>query len=117
MYLFLYFLGNLKRIDTRLQLHGVGLSTSVYDRSRSLIHPFTCSIDLETIWAPHSRDLYVQRYVMVYVPHNSLFVFFFVYSCAEESYMYLRVSSLAQEHNAMTPVSTRTRIPGVQSER
>lgn len=29
-----------------------------------------------------------------------------------ESYIYLRVSSLAQERNAMTPVSTRTRTPG-----
>ena len=31
---------------------------------------------------------------------------------AGESYVYLRVSSFAQERNAMTPVSTRTRTPG-----
>lgn len=84
MYLFLYFLGNLKRIDTRLQLHGLGLSTSVYDRCRSLIHPFSCSIDLETIWAPHSRDLYVRRYVVFYVLHSSMLV----YICTGERNMY-----------------------------
>ena len=55
------FLGNLNRVDTRLQLHGVGLATSIYDRCRSLIHPFSCSIDLEAVWAPHSRDLLVHR--------------------------------------------------------
>lgn len=69
----IYFLGNLKRMDTRLQLHGVGLATSVFERCRSLIHPFSCSIDLETVWAPHSRDLYVQRCVILYVIDSSFF--------------------------------------------
>ena len=65
--------GNLKRADTRLQLHGVGLSTSVYDRCRSLIHPFSCSVDLEMVWEPHSRDLYLQRYVFNFKITYSLF--------------------------------------------
>ena len=65
--------GNLKRADTRLQLHGVGLSTSVYDRCRSLIHPFSCSVDLEMVWESHSRDLYLQRYVFNFKITYSLF--------------------------------------------
>ncbi|XP_068695500.1 intermembrane lipid transfer protein VPS13B-like isoform X2 [Montipora foliosa] len=52
--------GNVSRVDTKLQLHGVSLATSIHDRSRPLICPFSCSIDLEAIWAPHSRDLMAQ---------------------------------------------------------